>query len=247
MRPLYIEGTPACRVVLDQPALRIVIPEQSDRLFPLSRISKIVCNGVVDWSMSALLACADAGINLVFLQKNGEIRAHWLSHNGARHSLTQRVADLLVKPDGFQRYENWYCAMEKLAIRSFARQQGVSEWREISVVQMRKWLAGSLSSSMQLRANVLRSLLNSELVLWLNDCDFACHDEVVLTSSLNLADDLSKLLLWDCYDYLLSERFVSEMPPLSDMASLFQAREDRLFLLFKNIVNKFCQFLSTIH
>ena len=61
MRPLYIDGAFGCRVVLDDPALRIIVPDRADQLFPLSRISRVVCQGSAEWSMQALLACADAG------------------------------------------------------------------------------------------------------------------------------------------------------------------------------------------
>lgn len=247
MRPLYIEGSPGYRVVLDEPALRIVVPEQSDRLFPLSRVSKVVCSGVVDWSMSALLACADAGITLLFLQKNGEIRARWLGQYGVRESLAQRLVDLLARPDGYSRYENWYLAMEKLAVRSFARRMGLADWREIPVSQMRKQLVSILSPSIQHRTNVLCALLHGEILIWLNDCGFACHDELVVNSPLDFAGDLSKLLLWDCYEHLLSDVYLTEGTPLADMAVLFQQREDRLYLLFKSIISKFYQFLYTVH
>ena len=121
MQPLYIDGSPGCRVVLDVPALRVVVPDKADQLFPLSRISRVVCKGVVEWSMSAMLACADAGINLLFLHINGEVRARWLGQGSERQSLTQRLVDLLARADGFQCYENWYLSMQKMAARSFAR------------------------------------------------------------------------------------------------------------------------------
>ncbi len=97
MRPLYINGSSGCRVVLDQPALRVVVQNKADQLFPLSRISRVVCKGAVEWSMFALLACADAGINLLFLQQNGEVRARWLGRGNERQSLNQRLVDLLCK------------------------------------------------------------------------------------------------------------------------------------------------------
>lgn len=247
MRPLYIEGVAGCRVVLDEPALRIVVPEQSDRLFPLSRISKVVCSGIVDWSMSAMLACADAGIMLLFLHKNGEIRAQWLCQEGVRQSLTQRVLDLFARQDGFSRYENWYLAMEKLAVRSFARRIGRTDWREIPVAYQLKQLAKVMSPAMQHRANVLKALLHGELVIWFKDCGFDAHDEVLVNGPVDFVGDLSKLLLWDCYECLLSESVATETPPLPAMATLFQQREDRLHLLFRSIINKFYQFLYTIH
>ena len=119
MRPLYIDGSPGCRVVLDEPALRVMVPDKADQLFLLSRISRVVCKGLVEWSMSALLACADAGINLLFLEKTGEVRARWLGRGNERQALTQRLVDLLARNDGLERYENWYLSMEKLAARSF--------------------------------------------------------------------------------------------------------------------------------
>jgi len=97
MRPLYIDGVTGCRVVLDEPTLRVIMPEQADQLFPLSRLSRVVCKSIVEWSMSAMLACADAGINLIFLHKNGELRARWLATGTERQSLTQRLVDLLSR------------------------------------------------------------------------------------------------------------------------------------------------------
>lgn len=55
MRPLYIDGSPGCRVVLEEPALRVSLFNKADQLFPLTRISRVVCKGMVDWSISALL------------------------------------------------------------------------------------------------------------------------------------------------------------------------------------------------
>ncbi len=170
MRPLYIDGSPGCRVVLDEPALRVVVPDKADQLFPLSRISRVVCKGVVEWSMSALLACADAGINLLFLEKNGEVRARWLGRGGERQSLTQRLVDLLARADGGQRYENWYLSMQKLAARSFARRMGLDDWREVPINDLRKRLALSLSDEGAFQANVLEGLLHSELLKWLPEC-----------------------------------------------------------------------------
>jgi len=69
MRPLYIDGLPGCRVVLDEPALRVVVSDKADKLFLLSRISRVVFKGAVEWSMSALPASADASINLLFYKK----------------------------------------------------------------------------------------------------------------------------------------------------------------------------------
>jgi hypothetical protein len=246
MRPLYIDGSPGCRVVLDEPALRVVMPDMADQLFPLTRISRVVCKGVVEWSMSALLACADVGINLLFLEKNGEVRARWLGRGNARQSLTQRLVDLLARADGVQRYENWYLSMQKLAARNFARRMGLVEWREVSINELRQRLALSLSDVGQYRANLLQGVLQSELLSLLPECGFCSDDEALLTSDLDLAADLSKLLLWDFYPALLATDDPDTTMTLAAMAMLYQQRADRFYLLFRGTINKLHQFLLAV-
>ena len=246
MRPLYIDGVPGCRVVLDEPALRIVVPESADQLFPLSRISRVVCKGVVEWSMSALLACADAGINLLFLHKNGEVRARWLGTGSERQSLTQRLVDLLSRADGKQRYDNWYLSMQKLAARSFARRLGLSEWREVSINELKRLVAMNLSAEAQYRANLLVGLLHSELLVLLSESGFCSDDEALLSTELDLAADLSKVLLWDFYPALLDADKPDNEKAMVAMAVLYQQREDRLYLLFRSTLSKLQQFLLAV-
>lgn len=246
MRPLYIDGVPGCRMMLDDPALRAVVPDKADQLFPLSRISRVVCKGGVDWSMSALLACADAGINVLFLEKNGEVRARWLSRGHERQLLTQRLIDLLARADGLPRYENWYLSMEKLAARSFARRVGVPEWREVSIHELRQRLALTLSSEEQYRATLLQGLLHSELLNRLSECGFCSDDEALLSSNLDLALDLSKLLLWDFYPTLLANDEADSDTAFAAAALLYQRRQDRFNTLFQATINKLHQFLLAV-
>lgn len=246
MRPLYIDGAPGCRVVLDEPALRVMVPDKADQLFPLSRISRVVCNGVVEWSMSALLACADAGINVLFLRKNGEVRARWLGRGGERQSPAQRLVDLLARADGRQRYENWYLSVEKLAARSFARRMGLKDWREVSVNELRRRLSLSLSEQGRHRANLLRGFLHGELLVWLPECGFSSDDEALLSGNLDLASDLSGILLWDFYPALLAAEDSESSSALASMALVYQQRADRFYLLFRSTINKLHQFLLAI-
>jgi hypothetical protein len=222
-----------------------VVTDKADQLFPLSRVSRVVCSGVVDWSMSALLACADAGVNVLFLAKNGELRGRWLGQSQQRQLLAQRLVDLLARPDGLGRYENWYLAVEKLAARSFARRLGLANWREISVVDLRRYLQQLLSEQQRYCANAMQTVLLSELLIWLADADLASDDENLLSDGLDLADDFSRLLLWDFYGFLLANS-LSEAD-LQATAGLFEQQADRFYLLFRSTVNKLHQFLLGIN
>ena len=246
MRPLYIDGVPGCRVVLDEPALRIVIPDKADQLFPLSRISRVVCKGVVEWSMSAMLACSDAGIHLIFLYRNGDVRARWLSVGGTRQSLMQRLVDLLARVDGLERYENWYLSMQKLAARSFARKLGFIDWREVPINTLEHYISVHLSVAGEHQVKLMLSILHSELLTLLADSGFGVDDEAIVSEQLDLPRDLSKLLLWDFYPALLKADKFTREKPFADMALLYQQREDHFYLLFKSTLNKLQQFLLAI-
>lgn len=246
MRPLYIDGSPGCRVVLDEPALRVSLADKADQLFPMSRVSRVVCKGVVDWSMSALLACADAGIAVLFLEKNGELRARWLGCTGERQALTQRLVDLLSRADGPALYENWTLAMEKLAARSCARRIGLLDWREISVSALRRQVFLALGSEGRHLANLLEGVVHAELSVWLPEAGFGGDDEALIQSEPDLTVFLSRLLMWDFYPALLQRANEPEASPMRSMATLFQQRADRGYLLFRATVNKLQQFLLSV-
>ncbi len=246
MRPLYIDGSIGCRVVWDEPALRVSVADKADQLFPVSRVSRVVCKGVVEWSMSALLACADAGISVLFLEKNGELRARWLGKAGERQFLTQRFADLLARSDGPALYENWTLSMEKLAARSFARRIGLPDWREIPVASLRRQVFVSLQSEGRQRANMLENILHAELLVWLPEAGFAGDDEGLAASGPDLAVFLSRLLLWDFYPALLDDQFNADMTPMQAMGQVFHQQADRCYLLFRGTINKLQQFLLSV-
>ncbi len=244
MRPLYIEGKTGCRVVLDEPALRISVPDKADRLFPLARISRVVCSGSVEWTMGALLACADAGIVVLILSKTGEVRARWLGVSRDRQLFAQRLLDLLSRPDGMQRYETWRAAMQKMAARSFARRAGLHDWREIPVADLLSGLRLNLVNDWPNVVNRIESLLYGEMTLLLLEQGLDMQDESVQVNRLDLAADFSRLLLWDFYLPLLDMKGrSSSLPDERAVVELYQVRSDRVGILFRGTVNKLHRFL----
>ena len=145
-----------------------------------------------------------------------------------------------------RRYDNWYLSMQKLAARSFARRLGLSEWREVSINELRHLVAMNLSSEGQYRGNLLVGLLHSELLVLLSDSGFCSDDEALLSTELDLAADLSKLLLWDFYPALLDADKPDNEKAMVAMAVLYQQREDRLYLLFRSTISKLQQFLLAV-
>jgi hypothetical protein len=246
MQALYIEGKTGCRVSWDEPALRLEIPEQSDRLFPLARLSRIVSADTVEWSMPSLLACADAGVPLVFMTQNGDVRLRCWGQPAPRQSLTQRLLDLLSRSDGKDQYQDWYNSVEKMAVRSFCRRMHVPSWREVPVNLVNEQLAKTLFTDGQYAVKVIQSLLESELKVLQSTCELSVDDDVLLTGNLNILQDLSRLLLWDYYPLLFRLHTNVSKPNLHTLVQLFEQRTERLHRLFSNTLYKLQHFLAEI-
>ncbi len=76
--PLYIAPAGEAWVELDGPALKIVQIDKAERLYPLGRLSRIFVQRRVEWSTEALLACAERGIVIVFVDDDGGVMGRLL-------------------------------------------------------------------------------------------------------------------------------------------------------------------------
>ena len=121
MKPCYIRGREDLKIKLDGPALSISSPDQAAVLAPLGRISRVVISGLAECSTSALLACAERGITVTFLQHNGSIRAHLFGHSASNNDLFVHLRDLLDRPDWPDRYQIWLDASASRARKALCR------------------------------------------------------------------------------------------------------------------------------
>ena len=126
MKPLYLHADSPLAVSLDGPALRISRSGCADQRFPLRRISRVMVSGAASWSTGALLACADEGITICFLNADGGPRARWIGRATTRNELAQRWQDFLDRPDWPDRYTEWRIAVSRRAVRFCAWRMGWS-------------------------------------------------------------------------------------------------------------------------
>lgn len=127
-KPLYLRGTPGLRVDADGPALRVRRPARAAVLFPLARLARVVSSGAVPWDGETLLACAGAGVPVVFLQRDGAVRGYLFGGNGRSRDphdlLYTRLRARLTRPGGMARYGAWRVAMTRAAVRALGVQLG---------------------------------------------------------------------------------------------------------------------------
>lgn len=96
--PLYLLPEEETWIGLDGPALRVSQEGCAERLYPLRRIGRVHTNMRADWEQDALLACAQAGIPVVFLD-DGRVIARLLGRPGQRDELRSRLVEFLMRPE----------------------------------------------------------------------------------------------------------------------------------------------------
>ncbi len=126
MKPLYLNGSEPIQVSLDGPALRVSTPGSAVLRFPLRRVSRVIANGKASWSTEALLACADQGISVSFLARDGTTRARWIGRPDDRDGFLQRWQDFQDRPDWTDLFRQWSRAARRRAIRMCAWRMGWS-------------------------------------------------------------------------------------------------------------------------
>ncbi len=142
MKPCYIHGKQGMQIRLDGPALSVDVPGQSAVLTPLSRISRIVVSGSPDCSVAALLACAEQGITITFLQHDGAVRAQLFGNSKTRGDLFTHLRDLLDRPDWPEHYQLWLESSASRARCALCRKLGLqpdrSSGRRLSSILSRQ-------------------------------------------------------------------------------------------------------------
>ena len=207
--PLYLAPAGQTWVGLDGPALRVSQPDRAERLYPLRRIGRVHCNPHVAWEQEALLACAEAGIPVLFLDDDGLIRAHLLGRPGQRDELRNRLVEFLLRPEAAGMLSHWLNEHHQRAARWAAiKLRDFHGWTDRGprpdkdqVAALRAWInhraerlagtAGALDSRQW-----LRGLAYGWMEEHLADLGFARTTEVAQVGAPALAADLTDIFYW---------------------------------------------------
>lgn len=233
--PLYLEGGQGCQVSWEEPALKCVLPHKAEQYFPLTRVSRVIVMGYCEFETKALLACADYGVTLVFLDERGEVRARLLGKGGERQSFIQRLLDLLASSDGHERYAAWLAAMEKMAVRSTARRLKVADWQVVTVPALRL----AVAEDGLFQRGLWRGMLYSQVLAVLMSMGLDAKSELLQSVRLDLTNDLTRLISWD-FVAPLAELQQQGGCPNNNKAWLafYQARSERVDALLKATLNR---------
>ncbi len=199
-RPLYLLPSSDASVVLDGPALCVGVDERADQTFPLARVSRVYSATDVSWSTEALLACADAGIGVLFLDRDGAVRARVLGRPGERDELYQRLTEFLLLPEAMGRYRHWLTSMRTRAAHWAGLKLGAPPVLH-SPSTCRQWIEHRAAQLVgrnpaQRNRQWLRALAYGWMQAHLHDLGFGRTTELAQIDEPDLARDLTDILAW---------------------------------------------------
>lgn len=126
MKTLYLDGRQGVEVFLDGPALRVRSSGRADGRYPLSRISRVVTLGEVNWRPHALLACLHARVPIAVLDNRGRfIRLRFPVAVGER-GLARHIGELIGIDRYRYRYLRWLRMAEMREIETVVHRYGIN-------------------------------------------------------------------------------------------------------------------------
>ena len=211
-KPLYVQGGPGLRVALDGPALCIRRPAKATVLYPLARLARVVSRGAVNWDCEALLGCAEAGVPVVFLHRDGTVRGYLFG--GGRlgrdpHDLLYtRLRARLTRPGGMARYGAWRDGMTRAAIRVLGQRLGLAlanheaeSLRQALARTRRRYAGAGECALIEGRLRGLSAGLGADV---LAEAGLDAARWRALDFNFDLAGDLADLLGWALEEPLLA-------------------------------------------
>lgn len=241
-RPLYIAPAGDTRVALDGPALVVSHEEQSERLFPLCRLSRVYSGAWVDWTSEALLACAAAGVTVVFVDDAGKVVARVLGRAGQRDELFHRFTEFLLLPQAAGMYRHWREDLRRRAAWWAGAKLGMPKAAR-GPAECRDWINREAACCAgpehgERSRQWLRALAFAWMQAHLQDLGFGLSTELAQTGEPALARDLTEVLAWYLEParigwlktrYLAAQRGREAVRPprQEDLVRLFESRAAR--------------------
>ncbi len=120
-RALYLHAKEPVQVVDAWPALMVFQASQAPRLIPLTRISRIVASGEIEWDQEALIACMRADIPIILVDSKHFI-VGWLTPAQRREGpLARSLIESGQRGSWRNALDSWQAAEERQGILALLR------------------------------------------------------------------------------------------------------------------------------
>jgi len=251
-KPLYLQGQNGLAVELDGPALRVRQPARAAVFYPLARLARVLSKGGVRWTCEALLACAEAGVPVAFLDGDGGVRGYLFGPSPGDDGLYRRLRACLSRADGPSRYADWRQMMADHARRALERQlreagagsDPVLAWRGLTPVGWRV-AVGARDEAVFRRLRGVLAGMSAQLLVEAGLSAARLAD----LEPLDLASDLAELLGWALAGPVLTASRPQGEPAPDwnddrELTALVEARRDEVFRFGRLLLGRLQQGLE---
>ena len=135
--PLYLRGLRRTNVQSDGPSLVVVSEQAAPKRYPFSRISRVISRGNIDWRASALAACINESIPIVFVDGDGAPTGYVLPAAAAPSRLDRVLREAFELPTGVTQYNTWRRA-ERMRVLTRWRQRRAAQGHEVDDVAFKE-------------------------------------------------------------------------------------------------------------
>lgn len=256
LKPLYLHGADL-RVSLDAPALKVCSPDSAPRWYPLRRISQVLSMRQVNWSLEALLACAEEGIGVCFQETGGRVMARCLGQvDPKRQALPVRLEAFLIRPDWESRYEDWLSAMEQMALRSLLRQAGWVATHRVCAATLRRCFQETIrrmktEEAWRAVGLQMRGLLTAQVtqIFLAEGVDVGRF----VLDGFDPVEDFTGIVFWDfelpCAHWLEERTLKGDretIPARQEAVEFFEARRSRAERLTRGLLLRLSRWLTEV-
>jgi hypothetical protein len=252
MKTLILNGATPARLSLDGPALSVLEPAKAARLYPLTRIGRILVGGRVQCDAAALAQCLRQGIPITFVAGEEGAAGVAVPLSSEATGSVRLLESFVALPHWRERYSDWRRAAERSeildALRRFRlrapdlRPARVSALlskeleRQRPGAQVERWRAAAAA---MLTARVVSRLARGRMGGVLPALD---------AIGLRLLADFTAILLWrfycDCREWLAADPAALDGAWRPKLAALVEARAPRDDARIQSLWDRFCYWLA---
>jgi hypothetical protein len=213
IRPLYLEPTVRWSVRLDEgPALHVSAPGRARSLFPLTRLSRVICPATSAWTTPALLECLRSGVPVVFHDAKGDPLGWCFGPRRRETTLASLLREAVDREDGNELLGRWTIATERHEVLG-ALSAASTASEQLAAAQARARLCNvhRLRLGFPIGAH-LRALQRSCSALVAQQLQASVGDPELIgfaAPGQHLGRTLSTLLEWQCHRVICDSAIAS--------------------------------------
>ncbi|HOK47192.1 MAG TPA: CRISPR-associated endonuclease Cas1 [Bryobacteraceae bacterium] len=252
MKTLILNGTTPVRLSLDGPALAVLEPAKAARLYPFSRIGRIVVGGRVQCEAAALARCLRQGIPITFVAGEEGAAGVAMPLSSEAPGTARMLESFVALPRWRERYGDWKRAAERREILDVLRRLRLRapDLRPATVAAflMKELMRQHPGAQVERWRAAAAALLTARIASRLAHGRMGGVLPALEGVGLRLLADFTAILEWrfyaDCREWLAADPTALDGAWKSKLVALVEERAPRDEARIQSLWDRFCYWLG---